>query len=244
MMLAVPLLVRDWRIGSFIMTRRPELQMVRSLCVLVSALCFYTGLKYLPLAEVVAIIFIGPLLVTMLSAWLLGETVGLRRWVACVVGFAGALIVVRPGLGGLGWAALFPITSTVLYAFYAICTRKVAPSERNGTMMFYAAVASVAFLGLTSPGYWVALSGVEWLGLITVGVVSCTSTALSIRAFSLAPASLLAPFAYVEIVTATTFGVVVFADLPDVFTVVGAAVIVGSGLYVFHAESSLAPQQA
>ena len=238
MMLSVPLLVRDRFRFSHLSTRFPWLHLVRSLCQLGGGLCFYTGLKHLPLADLVAILFVGPLLVTVLASLFLGEQVGLRRWVACLVGFVGALIVVRPGFGTLGWAWIYPIASTSFYSVYVICTRRVAPSERGGTLMFYSALASVVVLGLTSPLFWVAPVGAQWLGLVTVSVVSATSAALAIRAYALAPASLLAPFSYVEIVTATFFGFVVFGALPDAFTILGAAVIAGSGLYVLYHEAS------
>ena len=203
-----------------------------------SALSFFTGLKYLPLAEIVAIIFIGPLLVTILAALILKEHVELRRWVACITGFVGAVIIVRPGFGSIGWTALYPITATSLYSVYVICTRVTAPTERHSTMMFYTCVASVVILSVSSPLYWVEPPFLGWVGLTTVAVLSATSAGLAIKAYSLAPASMLAPYAYVEIVTATLFGFLLFGDLPDPYTVVGAAVVVASGLYIFHRERS------
>ncbi len=234
---STPFLARDWRVTRWLPTRRPVLHAIRSVCQLVSALCFFTGLKYLPLAEMVAIIFIGPLLVTLLSAVILKEHVGPRRWIACLVGFAGAMVVVRPGLdGSLGWTAIFPLLSTTLYSVYVICTRLTAPHERHATLMFYACLASVAVLGVSARFYWVAPEPKGWVALISIAVISATSAGFGIRAYALAPASLLAPYTYVEIVSATILGYLLFSDLPDHFTVLGALVIVGSGLYVFHRE--------
>ena len=195
---------------------------------------FFTGLKLLPLADIVALIFVGPFIVTFLAAWVLKEPVGLARWCACVVGFVGALIVIRPGFGNIGWAALFPIGATSVYAIYAICTRKLAPTERNGTMMFYAALVSVLVLSLWSPFYWVSPTSSGWLALVIIGVLSCAGAGLGIAAYARAPASLLAPFTYVEIISATAFGFLVFKDIPDLFTVEGAGVVIASGLFVYR----------
>ena len=233
---SVPLLARDWRLLSFARTNRPVLHALRSLCSLGSGLAFFTGLKHLPLAEIVAIIFVGPLLVTVLAALILKERVEFRRWAACVTGFAGALIIVRPGFGDIGWTAMYPIAATSLYSIYVICTRMTAPTERHSTMMFYTCIASVVILGASSPAYWVDPPPLGWVGLVSVAVFSAVSAGVAIKAYSLAPASMLAPYAYVEIVTATMFGFILFNDLPDPYTVVGATVIVASGLYVFRHE--------
>ena len=242
MLLAVPLIGKNWRLRSFVQTDRPRLQLVRSLCQLGSALCFFAGLKLLPLAELVSIIFIGPLLITALSALVLRERVGARRWCACLVGFAGAMVVVRPGFDTtLGWPALFPVAAASFFSVYVICTRLTAPHERHATMMFYTSIASVCILGVSVPAYWVTPAASGWLGLLTVGVLSATSVGLTIKAFALAPASLLAPFTYVQIVTATLFGFLLFNELPDTYTVVGVAIIISSGLYVFHRERRADP---
>ena len=235
-LLSVPLLARDWRLSLLVRTNHPFLHLTRSLCSLGSALAFFTGLKHLPLAEIVAIIFVGPLLVTILAALVLKEQVGLRRWVACLTGFIGALIIVRPGFGSIGWTALYPITATSLYAIYVICTRITAPTDRHSTMMFYACAASVVILGASAPVYWVDPPPLGLAGLVSVAVLSATSAGLAIKAYALAPASMLAPYSYVEIVSATLFGFWLFSDLPDPYTVVGAGVIIASGLYVFHRE--------
>ena len=237
MMLSVPLLVRSLDFGSIVKTARPGLQLVRSVCQLTSAMLFFSGLKLLPLADIVALIFVGPFIITLLAALVLKERVGLARWCACVVGFAGALVVIRPGFGNIGWAALFPLGATSVYAVYAICTRKLAPQERTGTMMFYSALVSVLVLSLSSPFYWVSPVPTGWIALLSIGVLSCGSAALVIAAHARAPASLLAPFAYVEIITATVFGYLVFTDVPDVFTILGAGIVIGSGLYVYRYES-------
>ena len=237
MMVSVPFLVRSYRLSSILKTQRIWIQLLRSACQLISALLFFSGLKLLPLADIVALIFVGPLVVTLLSSLILKEQVGLARWLACMVGFMGALIVIRPGFGNIGWTALFPIGATSVYAIYIICTRSLAPSERHGTMMFYSALVSVVALSVSAPIYWVSPSINGWFGLLGVGILSCASTALGISAYARVRASVLAPFAYVEIISATAFGFLVFKDIPDVFTLMGAAVVIASGLYVYRQGS-------
>ena len=239
MMLSVPLLVRSLNLSSMVRTGRPGLQLIRSVCQLASALLFFSGLKLLPLADMVALIFVGPLVVTLLAALVLKEPVGLARWCACAGGFIGALIVIRPGFGNIGWTALFPIGATSVYSINVICTRKLAPTERTGTMMFYLSLVSVLGLSAASPLYWVSPAPSGWLALSSIGVLTCGSAALGIAAYARAPASLVAPFVYVEIISATAFGYLLFSDVPDAFTVFGAGVVIASGLYVYRHESAV-----
>ncbi|MDH3692181.1 MAG: DMT family transporter [Gammaproteobacteria bacterium] len=237
MMLLVPFIARTTRIRNIVTTGRPGLQAIRSVCIFISSITFYTGLKHLELVDVVAIIFVGPLIITALSALILKETVGARRWIACVVGFLGALVIIRPGFSDFGWEVVFPLLATSFYSIYVICTRIVAPIEPHSTLMFYSALFGVLILGLSAPLYWVSPDAMGWVGLLTVGFVSGASAALGIWAYALAPASLLAPYGYVEILTATLFGFLVFQHLPDGYTVLGAAIIVASGVYIFRGES-------
>ena len=239
MMLSVPVLVRSLNLSSMVRTGRLGLQLIRSVCQLASALLFFSGLKLLPLADMVALIFVGPLVVTLLAALVLKEPVGLARWCACAGGFIGALIVIRPGFGNIGWTALFPIGATSVYSINIICTRKLAPTERTGTMMFYLSLASVLVLSAASPLYWVSPAPSGWLALGSIGVLTCGSAALGIAAYARAPASLVAPFVYVEIISATAFGYLLFSDVPDAFTVLGAGVVIASGLYVYRHESAV-----
>ena len=234
MMAAVPFMVKTYHLPSILRTKRIGIQLLRSACQLTSALLFIYGLKKLPLADIVALIFVGPLIVTLLSSLILKERVGMARWLACLVGFMGALIVIRPGFGSIGWDALFPIGATSIYSIYIICTRSLAPHERHGTMLFYSALVSVVALSVSAPIYWVNPSINGWLGLLCVGILSCASAVFAIAAYARAPASMLAPFAYVEIISATAFGFLIFNDVPDVLTLVGAAIVIASGLYVYR----------
>ena len=236
MVFAVPFVARTARIASLVKTRRPWLQLLRSGCQFASSICYYSGLGLLPLPDVIAIIMVGPLMVTALAAIVLKERVGVRRWAACVFGLAGALVIIRPGFGGMGWPALWPIAAVSFYAVYVICTRLTAPHEGTGTMMFWGAIVGLVVLALASPFYWVPPTPAVWLGLAGVAVLSATSNGLTIRAYAHAPASLLAPFSYVEIIGGTILGYLIWHYFPDGMTWIGMAVIVFSGLYVWHRE--------
>jgi drug/metabolite transporter (DMT)-like permease len=236
MVFAVPFVARTTRIRRLVATRRPWLQLLRSACQFASALCYFSGLALLPLPDIIAIIMVGPLMVTALAALVLKERVGLRRWVACAIGFAGALIIIRPGFDGMGWPALWPIGAVAFFTVYIIITRLTAPHEGTGTMMFWGAIVGLAVLAAAAPFYWVAPTPEVWLGLAGVAVLSASSNGLTIRAYAHAPASLLAPFSYVEIIGGTVLGYLIWHYFPDGMTWAGMAVIVGSGLYVWHRE--------
>jgi drug/metabolite transporter (DMT)-like permease len=180
-------------------------------------------------------------MVTALSAIVLGEVVGPRRWSAVVIGLAGAVVIIRPGSGLFGLVALLPLTAAVLYACYLIVTRHLTSSAAPISTHFFTAVVSVVAVGipllfgmavnvpLITP---VAPTPAEWGFLAIVGLISTVSHFLIILAYGRAPASTLAPITYFEIVGATILGYLVFGDFPDFWTWVGVAVIVSSGLYV------------
>jgi len=216
-----------------------KLQILRSSCQLGSALCYYKGLQELALADTVAIILTGPLVVTAMAALVLKEKVGPRRWAACAVGLVGALVIIRPGLdtmGGLGWAAAWPLGCVLLYGVYVIVTRHLAPRDRTSTLMVWGTSVSAVVLLAAAPWYWVWPDLPTALGLLAVAVLSGTSNGLRIRSLAYAPAAVLAPFGYAEIVGGTALGLIVFGTFPDAWSWVGIAVIVASGLYVWYRE--------
>ncbi len=221
-------------------TRRPWLQLLRGVLLLAATVLFFTALRYLPLATATSIAFIAPLLVTALSVPLLGEHVGPRRWIAVCVGFCGMLIIVRPGVefaSAAHWATLLPAAMAVCYALYQIGTRVLGPGEDAFASLFYTAVVGAVATSVFVPFHWTAPDTRGWLLMALLGGVGGCAHLTLIRALSYAPASLLAPFQYVNLVWATVFGFVVFADLPDWPTLLGAAVIVGSGLFVYYREA-------
>ena len=207
---------------------------------------FFTGLAYLPLADALALFFIEPMLATVLSIFLLGELVGWRRFAAILVGFVGALIVIRPSFVEVGWAVLYPVAAALCFAVYILLTRKLAATENPVRMQFFAGVfgglvVSLALVIGTQGGIavlsatWLTLH--EFLLLAGLGLLGTVGHLLVVFAFQRAPISVLAPFQYVEIISATILGLWLFGDFPELITWLGIALIVVSGIYIFRRES-------
>ena len=201
-----------------------------------SSMFFLWGLRFLQLAEASATSFIAPVLVTALSMAFLGEKVGVRRWAAAMVGLLGVMIVVRPGSSAFQLAAVLPIASALGWAVTLIMTRTISGKDRVITTMAY--TAFVGFLVLTAivPFFWVTPSLQDMLLAVGLGVAATTGQWIIALAFRYADASVLAPFTYCQLVWAMIFGFGIFGEVPDIWTVVGATVIVGSGLYIAHRE--------
>jgi drug/metabolite transporter (DMT)-like permease len=217
-------------------TRRPLLQIGRGLCMFCSSILFIFGLSHLPIAEASAIGFVSPLLVTALSIPLLGEKVGIRRWSAVIVGFAGVMIVVRPGTGAFDPAALYPIVSAAAWALGLILTRIMRSSDQVLTTIFYSTLVGLVIGGAALPFVW-RMPDLPGLCLMAaMGLLSAISQTLLIAAFSRAAASILAPFSYSQMVWSTLIGYFVFSTLPDTLTWIGATVVIASGLYTLHRE--------
>jgi drug/metabolite transporter (DMT)-like permease len=217
-------------------TGRPGLQLVRGAALLGSSLFFISGLRFLPIAEASATGFVAPLFVTALSIIFLGEKVGMRRWIATALGLVGVIIVLRPGSGAFHPAAFFPIVSALAWACTLIMTRMMSGSERAVTIMTYSSIAGVCILSALVPFVWVAPSWHDILFGILIGVASTAGQWIVVLAFRYADASVLAPFSYTQLLWVSILGFLVFGEVPDVWTVTGAAFIVASGLYTAHRE--------
>jgi len=221
----------------------------RGVLLAVTTLFFFASLNALPLADAISIFFVEPLILTLLSALFLGETIGWRRLSAVAVGFIGALIVVRPSYEVFGLTALLPLAAALGFALYLILTRQIAPREDPITMQFLAGVFGFVAMSL-SLGAGVAFdievlepiwpTSWEWLLMTGIGVFATAGHLMVVHAFRRAEAAILAPFQYLEIISATTFGLLLFGDFPDLTTWCGISIIVGSGIYVFHRERKLA----
>ncbi|MDG2482988.1 MAG: DMT family transporter, partial [Alphaproteobacteria bacterium] len=220
---------RTLRIDRLLVTAHPGLQTVRTLCQFGAVVCFYLGLRHISLADITGIMLLLPLAITALAAVFLAEPVGWRRWSACLVGLAGAVLIARPGLPGGNPAALWPFVTVVLFALYTVLTRRLARDDPAPNLMLWASLATVLVLGLAAPIYWVTPDLEGWLGLLAVAAFSGLANSCRIIALSLAPASLLAPFGYTQIATATLVGLVVFGHLPDALSFAGIAVVCASG---------------
>jgi drug/metabolite transporter (DMT)-like permease len=225
--------------GRSIRPRNPGLQITRGLCVVGSSVLFVYGVRQMTMAQATTISFLSPLLITILSIPLLQETVGPRRWAAVAAGMAGMLIVVRPGMGGFQPAALFGVASAFCWALALIITRKISNSDTPRTTVFWSAAIGTAFLTLMLP-FQAILPTPRQFGLsLALGIIASAGQWLVILAHRFAPASLLAPFFYGQLLWVTGLGFLVFGNLPDQWTLTGAAIIITSGLYTAHRERVL-----
>ncbi len=228
--------------------REAALHLVRGGLILLATACFFQALRFMPIADAIAIFFVEPFILTLLGGVFLGEPIGPRRYAACAVGFVGALFVIQPSFSDVGPAALLPLVTAVCFAFYMILTRRMAASMHPISMQAYTGLAALV---LILPPLWafdgsgVAALDPSWpeqrelMLLAAVGLIATASHVCISFALKLAPASVLAPVQYLEIVGATVLGYVIFGDLPDALTFFGIALIVSAGLYVFFRERRL-----
>jgi drug/metabolite transporter (DMT)-like permease len=217
-------------------TERRGLHLLRGAALLGSSLFFISGLRYLPIAEASATGFVSPLFVTALSIIFLGEKVGLRRWIATALGLLGVIIILRPGTGAFHPAAFFPLVSALAWACTLIMTRMLSGSERAVTTMTYSSIAGVCILSTLVPFVWVAPTWHDILFGVFIGVASTAGQWIVVLAFRYADASVLAPFSYTQLLWVSILGFLVFGEVPDIWTITGAAFIVASGLYTAHRE--------
>jgi drug/metabolite transporter (DMT)-like permease len=215
---------------------RRGLQVMRGVALLASSLFFISGLRFLPIAEASATGFVSPLFVTALSILFLGESVGLRRWIATAVGLIGVLIILRPGTGAFHPAAFFPLVSALAWACTLIMTRMMSGREHVLTTMTYSSIVGACILSALVPLVWVTPSWHDILFGIFIGVASTAGQWIVVLAFRYADASVLAPFSYTQLLWVSILGFIIFGELPDIWTVTGAVFIVGSGLYTAHRE--------
>lgn len=229
---------------SLLRSRRPGLQLWRSLMLAGATVCYFLAVRYIPLADAAAIGFVSPFILTVLSVPLLGEKVGARRWVAVLIGFVAVLLIIRPGFGMTHWAMLLPLAVAAFFALYQIATRLLGPIDDGRTTLVYSGLIGFAVTTVALPIDWVWPDLVGWSLMIFMGVAGGISHFFMIRAFTLAPASMLAPFSYAQLVWATLIGYLVFGDFPDRWTLVGAAAITLAGLYIWHRERTLGREVA
>lgn len=213
---------------------------LRGVCVICSSFLFVTGLKYLTLTDAIAVAFTGPLFITAMAPFILGEKVGWRRWLAVSIGFAGVLLMLRPGDDTLQWAVLFPLGAAICGGLRDLITRKISNTET--TVAVLAVTTSVVLLaGLATAPFveWMPLR-TEDLGLfVASGMLIAIAHTLMIEAFRRGEAALVAPFKYSSLLWGTAIGYLMFGDLPDGWTIAGAMVIVLAGLYVFRREAQI-----
>ena len=211
-------------------------QLARSVLVLLATACMFTAVGLMPLADAIAITFLAPILITALSVPFLGEKIGLRRWMAVFFGFAGMLVIVRPGGGLFQLAALLPIAVTVFYAFYQIITRMISHRTDPINSVFYTAIVGAIVMSAIVPFFWETPTPEQWGMMMGAGLLGGLGHFAIILAYQRAEAPLVAPFAYTELIWATILGLAFFGDFPGTGTFVGAAIIAASGIYILHRE--------
>jgi len=234
----LPAIIRSGRAA--IHTDRPLGQAGRALVGLVSMIGFFWCFGHMPLADVFGIAFASPLFVTALSVPLLGERVGIRRWSAVSVGFIGVLIMVRPDSGIVGWASWVALFSTFLYALALIFLRSLGRSESTVSIVFYVTLTTTVASALTLPFQWVTPNPFDWVLLVAIGLMGGSAQLAITRAFRLAPAAVVAPFDYTALVYVGIIGYVVWGEMPTVVFLIGAAIVIASGLYILYRETKLA----
>jgi len=234
--------------------RRPYMNLLRGCLHGAASLMFFAAVKYMPLADVFAIYFVEPFILTALSALFLKERVGWRRWLAIVVGFGGAMIVIQPSYAVFGLTALLPVACAFLFALYMFLNRAIGEADSPMTMQTMSGIGGTLIMGAALlAGTGTGASDLapslpsSWLGLgllVLLGSISGYIHLLIVRAFRLAPLSVLAPFQYFEIIAATVLGYALFGEFPDASKWTGVAIIVGSGLFILWREQKRAKSTA
>ena len=217
-------------------SQRLGLQVVRSLLLFGATCANFAALQYLQLAETASIFFSTPLMVAVLAVPLLGERIGPRRWSAIVIGFVGVMIVVRPGLGLVHWAISLSLLAALCAGLYQITTRKLAGTDRVATTQFYTALIGALAITPLVPFVWEMPNLYDALLMVGLGALGGFGHWMLILAHRLAPAPILAPFNYIQLLPMVLLGYLVFGDLPDSWTLVGAGVVLSSGLYLLYRE--------
>jgi len=236
----VMILFRGWRhLGRFRTGNLPA-HVLRSVFLFGSTIFNFMALRTLQLAETTSIYFFGPMVITALAGPLLGERAGLRRWLAILVGFAGVLVITRPGVGVFGIGHAYALCAMLSNSLYVIMTRRMSATETSESLILYSGLAPVVLLLPTLP-LTVSLpqDPFVWAVLLSLGLFGGVGHWMLIQAYRLATTTALAPYPYLQMVWMIGAGWLVFGQLPDGWTLVGAAIIVMSGLYIVHREHRL-----
>ena len=223
--------------ASFFETKHRKLQLARGLMAALSAALFITAINYVPLADAIAVTFVAPFVVTMFSALLLKEKVGIHRWSAVIVGFLGTLVILRPGFDGFEPALLLAVLAAVLFAFRQIISRYLSGSDKTETTVAYTALVAVMVLFIPLPFVWqTPVSGFHLLLMAIMAILAGLGELLVIKALEVALAVVVSPVHYTILIWGSLYGYFVFGDFPDYLTWIGAIIIILSGLYTLYRE--------
>ncbi len=233
-------LLRAWANPAMFRVRSMPRQLVRGMFLFGSTFFNFLALQTLQLAETVSIFFFAPMVITAIAGPLLGEWAGWRRWMAVLVGFVGVIVVTRPGLGVFGIGHVYALFAMFSYCIYVIMTRLMSRQETAESLIFYSALAPVILMAPTLPFYAsMPQDWFQWTVLLSMGVLGGIGHWLLIKAYRIATTTALAPYAYLQLVWMVSLGYLFFGDLPDLWTIGGALIIVSSGLYIVHRERQL-----
>lgn len=234
-----------------IKAKRPWMNLLRGVLHAAASLMFFAAVKYMPLADVFAIYFVEPFMLTIMCAILLGDKVGLTRWIAIVVGFGGALIVIQPSFEIFGWTSLLPLACAFLFSVYLFMNRILGDGDSPLVMQTMAGISGTIFMGAVlliatafgQDDFKMSLPGWDHglFLLVMLGAISGFMHLLVVKAFRMAPVSVLAPFQYFEIISGVALGYFIFADFPTPSKWIGIAIIIGSGLLIIWQERSAKP---
>ncbi len=236
-LLAGVLILLALRGPAVLRSRNPGLQVTRGVMAACSATIFIVAIRYVPLADAVAVSFVAPFIVTVLGALVLREPVGIRRWSAVTIGFLGALIVIRPGLGVIHPAVMLVLVAALLFALRQILSRVLSGVDSVATTVAYTALAGSFVLTLPLPFFWRwPATGLEVALLAGIAVLAGLAELLVIKALEVAQAVVVAPLQYTLLIWGTMYGYLVFGQFPDRWTWLGALIIVATGAYTLHRE--------
>ncbi|MFJ3486871.1 DMT family transporter [Pseudomonas sp. NPDC090202] len=218
-------------------SKAPRLQILRAVVGVGEIALFGFGLRFLGMADMHALFAVFPLMALALAGWTLGETIGVRRWIAAAIGFTGTLIILRPGFGVFQWAVVIPLLSAFAFACFNVMTRRISQVDPFATNMLYVAVFGAIAVSCVGIPAWVTPTPKQWLMLCVLSSTGILGQVLLIQALKYAPAATLQPFNYTLLVFATLVGLVVFGEFPDHWTLAGAALVIVGGLYALKARS-------
>lgn len=221
--------------GMLFHMERPELQLLRVVMTTLDTGLFYAAVVYLPLADVMSFYMAGPIYVAALSHLLLGEKVGWRRWLAILVGFCGVLIILKPSSAAFSLSSAYALVGSIAFAFAIILNRRLRGTS-DTTLVTWQTIGTLVVGGVLTIGSWRTPSALDFGAMLLLGIVSCAAHLMITRALKLAPASTLAPLHYTLLLWAVVFGLVFFGDVPGPRILVGSAIVVFAGLFIFHRQ--------
>lgn len=219
---------------------RPWYHLLRASLLILATFCFFWSLKFLPIADALAIFFVQPLVVTALSPLVLGEHVGRRRWIAVCVGFVGTLIIIRPGFGVMNPGAGLALAAGTSLALYFLMTRRISGENKAIVTTFHTNLLGAAITCALVPLVWVTPTASDWVLFVSLAAIANIGHYCIVRAYDHAEASLLAPLAYTEMITSVLMGFVFFGDFPDGWTFVGVGILISCAIYISMRERAAA----